>query len=73
MKKPRRGPHPVITVAEDNRVWGSVNGHQCRLLLDSGTTMPVIFLPLALKLGLVKGGEDTQSMVFDTWSGLTEV
>lgn len=73
MKKPRRGPYPIITVDEDNRLWGSVNGHQCRLLLDSGTTMPIVFMPLALKLGLVTGGEETKPMVFDTWSGLTQV
>lgn len=69
VKLPQIPRHPLVEVDENNCFWGSVNGQQCLLMLDSGTTMPVLYLPLALKLGLVTGDEEKETVNFDMWSG----
>lgn len=72
-KRPRLAQHPTIEVNSDNCIWGSVNGQRCQLLLDSGCDMPVIFLPLALKLGLVNGEEQRYSSSCETWEGKKDI
>lgn len=69
VKKPHLARYAIIQVDNDNCVRATVNGRPCSVCLDSGSTMPVLFMPLARALGLVHGGEDTRPMSFDTWSG----
>lgn len=69
VKKPHLARYSIIQVDSDNCVWATVNGRPCIVCLDSGSTMPVLFMPLARALGLVRGGEATETMGFDMWTG----
>uniref|UniRef100_A0A0P4WDF7 Peptidase A2 domain-containing protein n=1 Tax=Scylla olivacea TaxID=85551 RepID=A0A0P4WDF7_SCYOL len=70
LKRRRLGPYPTVALDSDGTVMATVNGHECRVLPDSGTTTSVLFLPLARRLGLVTGREEKHLMKFDTWHGL---
>lgn len=70
VKKRRRIAWPTqLHVRPGNLVSGSVRDLQCDVLLDSGCTVTVLYLPLAKRLGLVTGREKMQTGLFNTWYG----
>lgn len=70
VKKQRRIACPTrLHVRPGNLVSGSVHGVPCDVLLDSGCTVTVLYLPLARRLGLVTGRERMQTGLFQTWYG----
>lgn len=68
-RRRRRGPHPRLTVDEQNRVRGSVNGRACLVQLDSGAEVTVVFWSTARRLGLVRGGERGAWQDVVLWTG----
>lgn len=70
VKRQRVGSYPTVALDKDCTVMATVNGQECRVCTDSGTTTSVMFLPLARRLGLVTGKEEKHVMKFDTWQGL---
>lgn len=62
-----------LNVMEGNTVIGFVHGKPCKILLDSGAGVTVMFFPLAKKLGLVTGHEIKVKMTIHMWSGIEEV
>ena len=69
VKKPRLGSHPCLHVDDCNYVLGSVNGTTCRVQLDSGSSITVLFWNMAKRLGLITGQEPTITTEIDLWLG----
>lgn len=69
VEEPRLDEYATVEVDRHNCLWATVNGRRCRVCLDSGSSSGVLFMPLARALGLVHGGEATETMCFNTWGG----
>ena len=67
------GHHPRLAVKAGNMVDGHINGHWCRVLVDSATSETLMFAKQAKKVGLITGTEDTVAQLNNLWDGPQEL
>lgn len=71
VKKRRLHAHPCLRVSRDNYLVGIINDVWCKVQLDTGSTITVLFWSFARTLGLITGRETTTPREAELWSGTT--